>query len=90
MAKKRTSLDAISLQEDLTEPTTDPPPSATSSPKKKKIIKQTAYLPEPVYEQLRTLAFEERAKMHNYLMEGLSLVFQKRGLPSIHELLQKK
>ena len=45
------------------------------------------YLPNKVHEQLRSLAFEERGKMHDYLMEGLDLVFAKRGLPSISELL---
>ena len=47
---------------------------------------QTAYLPEPVYEQLRALAFEERRKMHDLLMEGLDLVFKQRGLRSIEDL----
>ena len=48
--------------------------------------KQSVYLDEPVYEQLRRLAFDERRKMHDYLMEGLDSVFRKRGLPSIAEL----
>jgi hypothetical protein len=48
--------------------------------------KQSAYLSDPVREQLRTLAYNERRKMHDYLMEGLELVFRKRGLPSIAEL----
>ena len=47
---------------------------------------QTAYLPEPVYEQLRALAFEERRKMHDLLMEGLDMVFKQRGLRSIEDL----
>jgi hypothetical protein len=48
--------------------------------------KQSVYLGEPVYEQLRRLAFEERRKMHDYLIEGLDSVFRDRGLPSIAEL----
>jgi hypothetical protein len=48
--------------------------------------KQSVYLPEPVWEQLRKLAFDERRKMHDYLMDGLDVVFRKRGLPSIAEL----
>ena len=47
---------------------------------------QTVYLPLPVYEQLRRLAFEERVKMHQLLMEGLDRVFQARGLPGLREL----
>jgi hypothetical protein len=53
------------------------------------IKQQTAYLPEPVYEQLRRLAFEERRKMHDYIMEGLDRVFRDRGLASITELTGK-
>lgn len=56
---------------------------------KKKRIGQTVYLPPPVHRQLRALAFEEDEKrMHDYLMEGLDLVFRKRGLKSIAELTE--
>ena len=51
---------------------------------------QTAYLPEPVHEQLRRLAFEERRKMHDDLLEGLDRVFHDRGLESIAELTEKR
>jgi hypothetical protein len=40
----------------------------------------------PVYEQLRRLAFEERRKMHQLLMEGLDRVFRDRGLPGLADL----
>ena len=85
MMKKRTSLDALDLQPDE-RAEEELPPVADMKPRRPKTIQQTAYLPEPVHEQLRRLAFEERSKMHNYIMEGLDLVFQKRGLPSIDEL----
>ena len=32
------------------------------------------------------LAFEERRKMHDLLMEGLDMVFRQRGLRSINDL----
>jgi hypothetical protein len=51
--------------------------------------KQSVYLAGPVWEQLRKLAFDERRKMHDYLMDGLDSVFRKRGLPSIAELEKK-
>ena len=51
--------------------------------------KQSVYLAEPVWEQLRKLAFDERRKMHDYLMDGLDVEFRKRGLPSIAELEKK-
>jgi transcriptional regulator with XRE-family HTH domain len=57
---------------------------------KKKHIGQTVYLLPPVHRQLRALAYDEERKMHDYLMEGLDLVFRKRGLKSIAELTEPK
>ena len=54
------------------------------------IKQQTAYLPLPVYEQLRHLAFDEKVKMHALLMEGLDRVFADRGLLSIAELKNRE
>jgi hypothetical protein len=54
------------------------------------VVQQTVYLPPEVHEQLRRLAFEERRRMHDYLLEGLDRVFTERGLKSIEELLNKK
>lgn len=53
---------------------------------RRSVKQQTVYLPLPVYEQLRRLAFEERVKMHTLLMEGLDRVFHARGLPGLMEL----
>ncbi|MEZ5823235.1 MAG: hypothetical protein R3C97_00340 [Geminicoccaceae bacterium] len=61
-------------------------PRARTLPEKKPIKQQTVYLPIPVYEQMRRLAFEERCKMHDLLMEGLDRVFRDRGLPAMEEL----
>ena len=63
---------------------------AKSGGRKRDIVRQTAYLPKAVHEQLRQLAFEERLKMHDYLIEGLDLVFTKRGLLSIEELMSTR
>lgn len=93
MAKKRTSLDTLHLHPPM--PATDverepSPPPPSPAPAEKRVRRQTAYLPSPVHEQLRRLAFEERAKMHDYLIEGLDLVFKKRGLPSMAELMAQE
>ncbi len=87
MPKKRTSLENVF----------SPPAQATAVqeplqvlPAEREKKRQLAvYLPLAVYEQLRTLAFEERQKMHHYLIEGLSLAFKKRGLKSVEELIQE-
>ena len=51
-----------------------------------KPIQQTLYLPPAVHDQLRTLAFHRRVKMHAIVLEGLDMVFQERGLKAINEL----
>jgi hypothetical protein len=52
----------------------------------KDIAKTTVYVPRAVFEQWRELAFTERKRMHDYLIEGLERVFQDRGLKSFDDL----
>ena len=47
-------------------------------------IKHTSvYLPEAAYEALRQVAFEERRKIHDLLLEGVELALKKRGYPAL-------
>lgn len=88
MPKKRTSLDELFNDKTQTQNSTST--LQVEVPNKPTDIKrQTVYLPEAVYEQIRTLAFQERRKMHDYLLEGLDLVFKSRGLKSLEELTKK-
>jgi hypothetical protein len=94
MSKKRTSLDAIVNRSMIeTQPEAQPVLGAAGTTleagNRPGFKQQTAYLPLAVHEQIRRLAFEERAKMHDYILEGLDLVFRKRGLPGIEELKRK-
>ena len=50
------------------------------------IVHTSLYLPEPVYEALRKIAFEERLKIHDVVLEGIDLAFRRRGYPSIEGL----
>lgn len=84
MSRKRTSLEA--LLQPAPAPVQEPPSAAVEMPLRRPVKQQTVYLPEPVYEQLRRLAFEERVKMHALLMEGLDRVFRDRGLPGLGDL----
>ena len=92
MSKKRTSLEDILGGEEVTKsvPTVSPPKTTRPMGNRPRVKQQTAYLPLPVYEQVRRLAFEEHAKMHDFLMEGLDHVFKARGLPSINDLVGKR
>jgi len=77
----------IALEEPLTATEEIPAQQGRVGEPKRPAVKQhTAYLPLPVHEQLRKLAFEEDGKIHDYIIEGLDLVFADRGLPSIKDL----
>lgn len=74
-------------------PAHDPMPTAKplrQPTTKTRTVQQTVYLPPRVYDQLRKVAFDERVKMHDLLMEGLSLAFERRGLPTVEALSDKK
>jgi hypothetical protein len=47
------------------------------------IVHTSLYLPEPIYEALRKIAFEERLKIHDVVLEGIDLALRRRGYPSI-------
>ena len=72
MSKKRTSLDSIMTRAVEVRPPAElpaPEPTAADTGNRPSVKQQTAYLKLPVYEQLRRLAFEERGKMHDYIIE---------------------
>ena len=43
----------------------------------------TLYLPNPVYRQIREIAFYEDTKMHPLILEGLDMLFKSRNRPEI-------
>jgi hypothetical protein len=89
MSAKRTSLESLKLTPRSSAADASSREVLTAR-KRPTVRQQTVYLPVPVYEQLRRLAFEERAKMHDFLMQGLDLVFKTKGLKSIAELKDKQ
>jgi hypothetical protein len=54
------------------------------------IVHTSLYLPEPVYEALRKIAFEERLKIHDVVLEGIDLALRRRGYASIERLMAGK
>jgi hypothetical protein len=50
------------------------------------VIHSSLYLPEPVYEALRKVAFDERIKIHDLAIEGINAVLRRRGLPTVDAL----
>ncbi len=43
------------------------------------IVHSSLYLPEAVHEALREVAFKERRKIHDIVLEGVALALRKRG-----------
>jgi hypothetical protein len=88
MSRKRTTLDSILAPP---RPTVEPAAVAERPASLRPGVKQqTVYLPLAVYEQLRRVAFDERVKMHQLLLEGLDRVFRDRGLPGLDELRRRE
>jgi hypothetical protein len=60
---------------------------ATRTPtERSSIVHSSLYLPEPVYEALRKIAFEERLKIHDLVLEGIDAASRRRGYPSVENL----
>ena len=55
-------------------------------PERPSIVHSSLYLPEPVYEALRKIAFEERLKIHDIVLEGIDAALRRRGYPSVESL----
>ena len=55
--------------------------AARTQTERPSIVRTSLYLPEPVYEALRKIAFEERLKIHDVVLEGIDLALRRRGYP---------
>jgi hypothetical protein len=64
----------------------DTPGTARTKNERASIVHSSLYLPEPVYEALRRIAFEERVKIHDVVLEGIDTVLRRRGYPSVENL----
>ena len=70
------------------------PTAPAAGPAKKATLKQRAkqlsvYLEPPVYDQLRDIAYTERTKIHQLMLEALDLLFKARGALSIAQLTEE-
>ena len=53
------------------------------------VIHSSLYLPENLHEALRKIAFDERLKIHDLVLEGVDNVLLRRGYPSVETLKAK-
>jgi hypothetical protein len=50
------------------------------------VVHSSLYLPRPVHEALRKIAFDERLKIHDLVLEGIDAMLRRRGHPPIEKL----
>ena len=55
------------------------PAPATKRQARPGIVHTSVYLPEAMYEGLREAAFKERRKIHDVMLEGITIALRKRG-----------
>ena len=60
-----------------------PKPTRT---KREGIVHTSIYVPRPVYQKLREIAFTQERKVHDIIMEGIDAALQKYGHPAIAAL----
>ena len=58
----------------------DPTGAARTKTERPSIVYSSLYLPEPVYEALRRIAFEERPKIHDVVLEGIDAVLRRHPI----------
>jgi hypothetical protein len=71
-----------------------PAVAAVVQPKRRNVTKAktkqlTLYLDDPVYRQLREIAFNEDTKMHPLILEGLDMLFKSRNRPQLARVAHK-
>jgi hypothetical protein len=67
-----------------------PPPAVPVGPRpgtlKARTHQFSLYLEPAVHEKLREIAYVERVKIHQLVMEGVDLLLKARGQPSVKQL----
>jgi hypothetical protein len=49
-------------------------------------VHTSLYLPAPVHDAMRKIAYDERIKIHDLVIEGIDAALKRRGYPSIESL----
>lgn len=54
------------------------------------VVRSSIYLPAGVHDALREIAFDERCKIHDVIMQALDAALRHRGYPGVEALKGKK
>ena len=84
-SSQRSSAEVVQL------PTASQPQGSNPRGTLKERSKQlSVYLEPSVHDQLRDIAYTERTKIHQLMLESLDLLFKARGALSINQLTQQR
>lgn len=50
------------------------------------MVHTSLHLPGPVHDALRKIAYDERVKIYDVVVEGIDAALKRRGYPSIESL----
>ena len=84
--KKAAGLDALKHLETPPASPTPPQPAAPAVSDKPDKVVFSLHLPEAAHAKLRELSYHERQSMTKLILEGVDLLFAKRGILPIAEL----
>jgi hypothetical protein len=60
--------------------------TVVETPKTPATVHTSLYLPGPVHDALRKIAYDEHIKIHDLVVEGIDAALKRRGYPSIESL----
>ncbi len=85
MTKRPSVIGSLSLVGESPAAAPDSEVSVTKPARAKRegIVHTSIYVPRPVYQKLREIAFTQERKVHDIIMEGIDAVLQKYGHPEI-------
>jgi len=92
MTKRPSLIANLSLPAGDDEPETPAaaPEQDSPTPVKRKprpdIVHTSVYIPKPVYQKLREIAFTTDCMVHDVIMEGIDAALRKYGHPSVNAL----
>lgn len=82
MTKRPSLIDSLSVPAPTAEPIVSPEAAPIVPAKPRRDVQHTSvYIPRTSFERLREIAFHERKKLHDLIMEGVDRVIENRGHP---------
>jgi hypothetical protein len=88
MTKRPSVIGSLSLVPEATATTAEPQERIAKPARRKPegVVHTSIYVPKPVYQKLREIAFTQERKVHDVIMEGIDAALRKYGHPGVAAL----